>query len=102
MKAATEKELQASSVSKTGNPDLNGIIKGTLVNDTVSNTESINTEPKDSTNFSYEFEPPVLKGTIKRNADDFQVIEKLKFELNGEGQHLCLLGEKKLLNTQDA
>lgn len=60
------------------------------------------TLPKDSTEFSYEFSAPLIKANIKSSAEDFRVNEKLKFELSGEGQHLCLLIEKKFLNTQDA
>ena len=70
-----------------------------VVSDAKSSSETM---PKDSTDFSYEFKSPALRGVLKKYADDFQVNERLKFELTGEGQHLCLLIEKKFLNTQDA
>jgi len=44
----------------------------------------------------------LAKAGFKKQAEDFQVEEKLKFELSGEGQHLCLFIEKKYLNTVDA
>jgi len=66
------------------------------------NDLSSDVERKDSTHFCYESEAPLLKANIKESAEDFQVSEKLKFELSGQGQHLCLFIEKKFLNTQDA
>lgn len=65
-------------------------------------TNALSSLPKDSTDFAYEFTAPSLKATLKTSADDFRVSEKLKFELSGQGQHLCLFIEKKFLNTQDA
>ena len=50
-------------------------------------------------NFAYD--PPNSRGQIKSHPDDFCVEENLGFELTGEGEHLCLLIEKKLLNTED-
>jgi len=44
---------------------------------------------------------PASKGQIKHSPDDFKVEENLGFELSGEGEHLFLLIEKKLLNTED-
>jgi tRNA pseudouridine13 synthase len=80
------------------------IVSGDFIpdSDNESSTNREDTVSKDSTEFSYEFDVPILIGAIKQSADDFQVNEKLKFELTGEGQHLCLFIEKKFLNTQDA
>lgn len=40
-------------------------------------------------------------GRIKLLPEDFCVEENLGFELSGEGEHLCLLIEKKQLNTEE-
>ena len=50
-------------------------------------------------NFSYGHPPS--SGQIKNSPDDFCVEEILGFELTGEGEHLFLLIEKKLLNTEE-
>ena len=43
----------------------------------------------------------MLLGEIKKTPEDFQVIEKLGFELSGEGEHVWLFIQKRDLNTQD-
>lgn len=50
-------------------------------------------------NFAYGL--PQSHGQIKGQPEDFCVEENLGFELTGEGEHLCLLIEKKLINTED-
>ena len=50
---------------------------------------------------AYLLSAPLSKAEFKNHAEDFQVEEKLKFDLTGEGQHLCLFIEKKYLNTLD-
>ena len=50
-------------------------------------------------NFAYG--PSRSSGQIKNQPEDFCVDEHLGFELAGEGEHLYLLIEKKLLNTED-
>ncbi len=50
-------------------------------------------------NFAYG--SPEARGIIKANPLDFCVEEELGFELTGEGEHLFLLIEKTLLNTED-
>ncbi len=50
-------------------------------------------------NFAYG--EPGACGQIKHVPDDFSVEEKLGFDLTGEGEHLFLLIEKKLLNTEE-
>ena len=52
-------------------------------------------------NLAYLLSAPLAKAEFKNQAEDFQVEEKLKFDLTGEGQHLCLFIEKKYLNTLD-
>lgn len=53
----------------------------------------------DELNFAYG--APQASGRIKQTPDDFCVEENLGFELTGEGEHLFLLIEKKLLNTEE-
>jgi len=50
---------------------------------------------------SFAYGPPIASGVIKTNPHDFCVEENLGFELTGEGEHLFLLIEKTLLNTED-
>ncbi len=50
---------------------------------------------------SYANGRPKSSGQIKSVPDDFCVEENLGFELTGEGEHLFLLIEKKLLNTEE-
>lgn len=50
---------------------------------------------------SRERSAPEFVGILKQVPEDFRVYEQLKFEMDGEGQHLALLIEKKLLNSQD-
>lgn len=50
-------------------------------------------------NFAYA--PPKASGYIKSVPEDFCVLEQLSFELTGEGEHLFLLIEKTLLNTEE-
>ncbi len=56
-------------------------------------------EMLDALNFAYG--QPKSSGQIKSFPDDFCVVEHLGFELTSEGEHLFLLIEKKLLNTED-
>jgi len=53
----------------------------------------------DQLNFAYG--APTACGQIKQSPEDFCVEEALGFELTGEGEHLFLYIEKKLLNTED-
>jgi len=53
------------------------------------------------TKFNYAYGQPTATGRIKNSPDDFCVSENLGFELSGEGEHLLLLIEKKMLNTED-
>ena len=50
-------------------------------------------------NFAYGH--PTSFGQIKSVPEDFCVEENLGFDLTGDGEHLFLLIEKKLLNTED-
>jgi len=50
---------------------------------------------------NYAYGHPKSFGEIKRSPEDFCVEENLGFELAGEGEHLCLLIEKKRLNTEE-
>ena len=50
---------------------------------------------------NYAYGHPTSYGQIKGSPEDFCVEENLGFELTGEGEHLCLLIEKKLLNTEE-
>lgn len=52
--------------------------------------------------FESEHKSTLLKGEIKSVPQDFIVTEVPGFEFTGEGQHLCVLVEKQLLNTQQA
>lgn len=52
--------------------------------------------------FKSEFPEVIASGKIKARVEDFLVSEIKGFDLTGDGQHLCLLIEKKNLNTQDA
>lgn len=52
--------------------------------------------------FKSEFPEVIASGKIKARVEDFLVSEIRGFDLTGDGQHLCLLIEKKNLNTQDA
>ncbi len=51
--------------------------------------------------FDFPGEHPALgvQAGFKCAPEDFFVEEQLKFELSGEGQHLCVLVEKRWLNT---
>lgn len=50
---------------------------------------------------SFAYGQPRSSGQIKRSPEDFCVEENLGFALSGGGEHLYLLIEKKLLNTED-
>ena len=50
---------------------------------------------------NYAYGHPMSSGDIKSSPEDFCVEENLGFELAGEGEHLCLLIEKKRLNTEE-
>jgi len=52
-------------------------------------------------NLAFALGKPAATGTIKTFPDDFKVNEILGFELNGEGEHLYLLIEKRGLNTEE-
>ena len=43
----------------------------------------------------------VARGVVKSRPEDFRVYEQLGFEPSGEGEHVFLHLEKRLLNTQD-
>lgn len=55
----------------------------------------------DVTNWAYADGPPQSTAVIKSRPEDFQVNEKLGFELSGEGEHLYLYIEKRGLNTEE-
>ncbi|MFC7780283.1 tRNA pseudouridine(13) synthase TruD [Legionella taurinensis] len=55
----------------------------------------------DVTNWAYAGGKPESAAVIKSNPDDFQVNEKLGFELSGEGEHLYLYIEKRGLTTEE-
>lgn len=55
----------------------------------------------DISQWAYVDETPGSSATIKRYPDDFQVNERLGFELSGEGEHLYLYIEKQGLTTED-
>lgn len=70
----------------------------------VLDTEAQNSSADNHTQelaLAYILSAPIAKAELKNLAEDFQVEEKLKFDLTGEGQHLCLFIEKKYLNTLD-
>lgn len=50
---------------------------------------------------SYAYGKPLSSGAIKQSPEDFIVEEKLGFNCVGEGEHLYLLIEKKMLTTQE-
>jgi tRNA pseudouridine13 synthase len=50
---------------------------------------------------NYAYGKPSATGSLKNSPEDFCVEENLGFELTGEGEHLFLLIEKKLLNTEE-
>ena len=50
---------------------------------------------------NYAYGRPTTCGQIKGSPDDFCVEEHLGFELTGQGEHLCLLIEKKQINTEE-
>jgi len=51
--------------------------------------------------FPYAHGQPVGNAKIRQSAADFQVIENLGYEAEGEGEHAFLLIQKNNLNTQD-
>ncbi|MFK7734083.1 MAG: tRNA pseudouridine(13) synthase TruD [Pseudomonadales bacterium] len=51
--------------------------------------------------FQYAFGVPTVTGRLKVECEDFVVHEELGFELDGEGEHVCLHIEKRDLNTAD-
>ncbi len=51
--------------------------------------------------FASEFPEVIALGKIKSIPEDFIVTEITGFDFTGEGQHLCVLVEKKNLNTLD-
>lgn len=51
--------------------------------------------------FSYLCDPPQATATFKQTAQDFFVDEVLGFDLDGQGDHVCLNIEKRELNTDD-
>ena len=53
------------------------------------------------TELNFAYGKPTSSGQIKCLPEDFCVEENLGFELTGEGEHLFLLIEKRLLNTED-
>lgn len=53
----------------------------------------------DDLHFAYG--APSAMGVLKANPEDFCVVEDLGFEPSGAGEHLFLLVEKTLLNTED-
>lgn len=55
---------------------------------------------QDYQELNYAFGAPVSSGRIKETPEDFIVIERLPFELSGEGEHLFLKIEKRGLNTE--
>lgn len=46
--------------------------------------------------------PPVARGRIRRQPEDFQVFEDLGFAPDGEGEHWLVLVRKRQCNTPDA
>jgi tRNA pseudouridine13 synthase len=47
----------------------------------------------------YHQTPPLATATFKQEAEDFQVIEELGYELTGDGEHIFLYIQKQNLNT---
>lgn len=48
------------------------------------------------------YDDPCGQAVLKATAEDFQVDERLDFELSGQGEHLWLWVEKRGLNTEEA
>lgn len=51
--------------------------------------------------FAYALGLPRTSARLKAQCEDFQVIEELGFELDDQGEHLCLWIEKRDRNTAD-
>ena len=49
----------------------------------------------------FPYGAPTLSGIIKAEPQDFKVFEKLNFQPSGQGEHLFILVEKKLLTTPE-
>lgn len=50
-------------------------------------------------NWAYSYGQPAATGIIRQQPDDFFVAEQLGFEPDGQGEHLFLRIQKRLLNT---
>lgn len=53
------------------------------------------------TDLPYAYTKPQAYAVLKQEPEDFLVDEELGFEFSGEGEHIWLLVEKRLLNTAD-
>ena len=52
-----------------------------------------------SESLAYRTEPPAVYGRIRSQPEDFEVIEELRFNADGEGEHVLLRVRKRAANT---
>ena len=64
---------------------------------------SVSPAPEQShiASLAYAYQGPVASARLRSSVDDFQVRENLSFQPSGNGNHVYLYIQKRLLNTED-